>query len=118
MYEGKPIIGLSGGIGSGKSFVGRLFADFGCVIISSDELVQQAYLHPRVKQTLRKWWGDMVFSPDGEVDRSAVARKIFDREAERRRLEGVLHPMIAEARERLMRTAAADPKVPAFVWDT
>ena len=75
MYEGKPIIGLLGGIGSGKTSIARVFSELGCMVISSDEIVRQAYKDAIVKQTLRKWWGAMVFSPDGEIDRQAVAEK-------------------------------------------
>ncbi|MGH7178155.1 MAG: dephospho-CoA kinase [Tepidisphaeraceae bacterium] len=118
MFEGKPIIGLSGGIGSGKTLVAKLFADEGCMVISSDELVTQAYKDHKVKQTLRHWWGSLVFDPDGEVDRPAVARKIFDKPDERRRLEQLLHPIVAQRREKLMHGAANDPRIKAFVWDT
>jgi dephospho-CoA kinase len=118
MYGGKPIIGLSGGIGSGKSFVADLLAEAGCFVVSSDEIVRQAYKDAAVKQTLRKWWGPMVFSGDGEVDRPAVARKIFSRPEDRRKLEQMLHPYANQVRERMMQHAADDPQVVAFVWDT
>ena len=122
MFCGKPIIGLAGGIGSGKSYVAKLFAEDidgrHCVVISSDELVNQAYRDGMVKQQLRKWWGTLVFSPNGEIDRSAVARKIFDRADDRKRLEQFLHPIVNQQRERLMQQAGCNPQVAAFIWDT
>ena len=118
MYEGKPIIGLAGGMGSGKSFVAKLFAEEGCLVISSDDIIRQAYKDELIKQTLRKWWGAMVFSPNGDVDRSAVARKIFTRAEDRRKLEQLLHPYANQVRERQMQAAASDPQIKAFVWDT
>jgi len=118
MYAGKPIIGLTGGIGSGKSFVAQLFADDGCMVISSDEIVRQAYKDSMIKQQLRKWWGGMIFSPDGEVDRSAVARKVFSRPEDRKKLEQLLHPYANTVRERMMQQAGDDPNIKAFVWDT
>ena len=54
----------------------------------------------------------------GEVNKRAVAGKVFGQPAERERLEKLLHPMVNEARERLMAATADDPSVPAFVWDT
>jgi len=118
MFHGKPIIGIAGGIGSGKTFVAQLFAELGCMVISSDELVRQAYKDPTVKRTLKQWWGDLMFDASGEVDRSAVARKIFTSPSERQRLERLLHPLANQMRQRMMEHAAEDPKVVAFVWDT
>jgi len=118
MYAGKPIIGIAGGIGSGKSTVARLFGEMGACVIDSDAMVRAAYKDERVKQQLKKWWGAMLFDPNGEVDRAAVWRKVQDRPDELRMLEGLLHPMVNEARERLMKAKADDPDVTAFVWDT
>ena len=118
MYSGKPIIGLTGGIGAGKSTIAQMFADEGCMIISSDEIIRQAYKDSMIKQTLKKWWGKMIFSPDGEIDRAAVARKVFSRAEDRKKLEQLLHPYANQVRERMMQQAGEDPKIKAFVWDT
>ena len=118
MYSGKPIIGLSGGIGAGKSFIARAFADAGCYVVSSDEIVRQSYKDESVKQQLRKWWGPVVFQGDGELDRQAIARKIFSRTEDRRKLEQLIHPIANQVRERQMQAAASDSKIVAFVWDT
>jgi dephospho-CoA kinase len=115
---GRPIIGISGGIGSGKTFVARLFGERGCLVISSDQQVQEAYGRADVKQTLRGWWGDSVFLPSGEVDRRAVAAKVFADAGSRKRLEQLLHPLVALARDELMARHAQNPAVVAFVWDT
>lgn len=114
----KPIIGIAGGIGSGKSFVAGLFGEFGCVVISSDDQVRDAYRDPRVLATLADWWGEDVMTTAGEVNKRVVAQKVFGQPAERERLERLLHPMVNAARERVMSTAANDIAVPAFVWDT
>jgi dephospho-CoA kinase len=118
MYAGKPIIGLTGGIGAGKTFIAQMFADAGCMVISSDEIIRQAYKDSVIKQTLKKWWGQMVFSPDGEIDRSAVSRKVFSRPEDRKKLEQLLHPYANTVRERMMQQAGENPKIKAFVWDT
>src|SRR6476646_11786299 len=94
MFNGKPIIGIVGGIGSGKTFVARLFGELGCMVIEADALVREAYDDPRVRRTLSEWWGGEVFTPTGSIDRPAVARRIFENELERRRLEGLLHPWV------------------------
>jgi dephospho-CoA kinase len=118
MFSGKPIIGIAGGIGSGKSLVASMMAEMNCLVINSDEMARQAYKDPGVKQTLRQWWGKLVFDPTGEVDRSAVARKIFTLPSERQRLERLIHPIVNENRVKIMNQAAANPKIVAFVWDT
>jgi len=117
MFLNKPIIGLVGGIGSGKTFVASLFAQLGAKVISSDEHVHQAYHDPAIKAVLRQWWGPTVFDAAGEIDRSAVAREVFDRPEERKRLEALIHPLVAEERDRIMAQTAPDPRIKAFIWD-
>ena len=118
VFEGKPIIGIAGGIGSGKSFVAKLFGEQGCLVINSDEMVRRVYRDELVKHTLKHWWGKMVFEPNGEIDRSAVARKIFNIPSEKTRLERLIHPIVNRDREHLMNAAAHDPAIRAYVWDT
>lgn len=118
MFAGKPIIGIVGGIGSGKSFVARKFGEEGCLVINSDEQIGRAYQQDNVKNTLRQWWGEAVFDDRGGVDRRAIAARVFHDAAERKRLEGLLHPIVAEMRDEEMEKAAGDAKVKAFVWDT
>jgi dephospho-CoA kinase len=117
LYAGKPIIGLAGGIGSGKSTIADLFGELGCLVIHSDQQVKLAYADPRVRSILKQWWGDSVFTPSGEVDRKAVASRIFADESERHRLEELLHPLVGRQRHELMERAANDAQVPAYVWD-
>jgi dephospho-CoA kinase len=118
LFAGKPIIGIVGGIGSGKSFVADLFGEVGCLVIHSDKLVEAAYNNAGVRETLEKWWGKSVFMDDGRVNRQAVGGKVFANAGERGRLEGLLHPMVAQERSRMMGAAANDPHIVAFVWDS
>ena len=118
MFDGKPVIGLAGGIGSGKSFIARLFAELGCAVIDSDSQVRSAYEDPAIKQTLREWWGEEVLLSDGRVNRRAVADRIFNDADDRRRLEGLLHPLVARQRRRQMQELGQNDGLVAFVWDT
>jgi len=118
MFHGKPIIGIAGGIGSGKSVAAGLLGEMGCHVIDSDAQVREAYRDPAILDTLRQWWGDSIFTPTGEVDRSAIAGRIFSLPAEKQRLEGLLHPWVSAARDREMAAAAQNPLWVAFVWDT
>jgi dephospho-CoA kinase len=117
VFAGKPIIGLAGGIGSGKSTVARLFGEMGCLVLSADEAVADAYRDPAVKSTLREWWGDEVFDNRGEVERRALGRIVFENPEAKRRLEGLIHPLVARQRQRAMEAAAGDAQVIAYVWD-
>jgi dephospho-CoA kinase len=118
VFAGKPIIGIAGGIGSGKSRVARLFGELGCAVIDSDAQVRDVYAREDVRRTLKQWWGEGVFKPGGELDRAAVAARVFSDPGERARLEALVHPLVAEARDEAMRAAARDPQLVAFVWDT
>ena len=117
MVAGKPIIGITGGIGSGKSFVAQLFGELGCHVIDSDARARSAFGDPQIRQTLREWWGDQIFLPDGGIDRAWIARKVFADPDARRRLEGLIHPWIEKNRLSEMMQFASDPKILAFVWD-
>lgn len=117
MSKHKPIIGLAGGIGSGKSFVGHLMGELGCLVIGSDQLVRKAYQRQDVKEALRHWWGEEAFLPSGEVNRDAIAGKVFNNASDRNRLEKLIHPLVGQRREQIMERHHDDPKVAAFVWD-
>ena len=118
MFKGKPIIGIAGGIGSGKSLVASILRDENCCVINSDEQVKNAYKDTTIKMTLQKWWGKMVLDPSGEIDRGVVSRKIFNSASERQRLENLIHPVVNKLREKQMNQAADNPAVLAYVWDT
>jgi dephospho-CoA kinase len=111
----KPIIGLAGGIGSGKSAVADILERLGCVVAHSDEVGRAALRDPAIRDELVVWWGETILDEAGEIDRSAVAAIVFGDPAQRRRLEALVHPWI-EAR-RAAQFAAAPPEAPALVID-
>ena len=110
------VIGLAGGIGSGKSALAAAFGRAGCAVIDSDAEARRALQSPEVARELVKWWGSGVLDPRGGVDRAAVARHVFGQPAERARLEGLIHPRIrrtrAAAQEEARRAGA-----PAIIYD-
>ena len=118
MSRRKPIIGLCGGIGAGKSTVAAELARLGCLVIDSDALNDEVLNDPAVIQTLRAWWGDQVVGPDGTLDRRQVARIVFDDPEQRRRLESLVHPLIARRREDMIADGIKDPAVKAIVLDS
>lgn len=115
---GKPIIGMAGGIGSGKSAVAGLFGEAGCRVISSDDQISAAYRDPGILNALRERWGEKITTAQGTVDRSAIAARIFQESGERQWLERLLHPWVAKRRELEMEAGEKAPQIVAFVWDT
>jgi dephospho-CoA kinase len=119
MYAGKPIIGIAGGIGSGKSTIAHMLGELGCFVVDADDLARKAYEKPQVVQTLQGWWGDEILRPDGSVDRRAISRRVFSDEEELRKLEALIHPLVDQARKEAMDEAIRkNPKIRAFVWDS
>jgi dephospho-CoA kinase len=115
---GKPIIGLAGGIGAGKSTVASALQKLGAGVISSDRLNHEELDCPDVRDELRSWWGETVITPDGHINRDVI-RNIVIRDAEaRRRLEQLVHPRIARRREAMVAQYQADPRVRAIVLDS
>ncbi|MGC6606325.1 MAG: dephospho-CoA kinase [Lentimonas sp.] len=88
-------MGLTGGIGCGKSTVVRLFAEAGWRTVESDQIVRDLLLtSDRVQSELRERWGDSVFEEVGKVDRKAIARIVFSHDEELDWLERLLHPEV------------------------
>jgi dephospho-CoA kinase len=116
-FRGKPIVGIVGGIGSGKSFVARLLGDLGCVVIDSDAAAHAVYARPDVQARLVEWFGPGIVV-DGVVQRKQIASQVFRDARLRHRLEALIHPLVHAQREQEMTTRANDPTVRAFVWDS
>ncbi len=98
-------IGLTGGIGSGKSTVARLFVELGVSVIDADELAHRL-MSPggaAVSAILRQFGADL--SADGGIDRRRLGRMVFEQPQQRQRLEALLHPMIRTEMERAARDA-------------
>jgi dephospho-CoA kinase len=90
------LVGLTGGIGGGKSEALRAFRRHGAVTLSSDDSVRTLYGRDEVKRAVAEHFGDQVIGPDGAVDRAAIGRIVFADAAELRWLEGLLLPLLAE----------------------
>ena len=101
------VIGLAGGIGSGKSEVARILGSLGCMVIDSDAEARQALDRPEVRERLVQWWGGSIVQPDGTVNRRAVADIVFKDPAERERLESLVHPLVRARRAEVRRRAIA-----------
>jgi dephospho-CoA kinase len=89
-------VGLTGGIGSGKSEVARLLADRGAVVIDADALAREVVAPgtPGLARVAAEF-GPQVLGPDGALDRARLAAVVFADEAARNRLNRIVHPLIA-----------------------
>ena len=88
-------VGLTGGIGSGKSVVAELFARRGAAVIDTDEIAREL-TRPGGEAigAIRSAFGPGVIGADGALDRDGMRRLVFGDAAARRRLEAILHPLI------------------------
>ncbi len=107
-------IGLTGGIGSGKTTVGKLFAKAGAVLIDTDLIARQLTLPGGAAiPDITRAFGPEVIDAAGALDRVRVRELVFSDAAAKRRLEAILHPLIGIETERQARASSA----PVLVFD-
>ena len=110
------IIGLTGGIASGKSAVAMELVSLGTAVLDADQAAHQIINLPAVQQALQKRWGPGVLKPSGEIDRTVVAQRVFSGQQknspELQFLEETLHPRIrAQFEAQIAKLAAAGTAV-------
>lgn len=103
------VVGLTGGVASGKSTVARLFAGHGIVVADADEAARAAVAagSPGLAEVVAAF-GQDVLAADGTLDRAAMRRRVFDDATARRQLEAIVHPRVRA----LLRDACADAPGP------
>ena len=95
------IIGLTGGIGSGKSTVAGIFAALGVSIIDTDAIAYElTRAHGSAMTAIREAFGEKFIAADGALDRKEMRTLVFSDEAARKKLESILHPKIRDEVER------------------
>ncbi len=113
-----PVIGLMGGIGSGKSTVAQCFAQLGCAVIDADALAKSFLQTPPIKAKLVERWDSTILNSNDQVDRAAVGHIVFGNPTELAFLEALIHPLVIEERRRLREQYQSDAQVIAIVDDT
>ena len=103
-----PIIGVTGGIGSGKSLVANILKENGCVVADADENTKVVLHRKEVQQQLVEWWGAKVLDDNGNVDRAFVASIVFNEENELNKLESLIHPLVRKLQEETFNNAPKD----------
>lgn len=101
----KPfVIGLTGSIGMGKSQTAKFFAEQGVPVFDSDGAVHALYAGPAATMIEAAFPGS---TKSGQVDRAALARQVTGDAAALARLEGIIHPLVADARDQFLKEAQA-----------
>lgn len=102
------LLGLTGSIGMGKSATARLFAERGVPVYDADASVHEAYARGGEAVAPLEWAFPGVVTKTGEVDRAALRKKVINDPAAMAKLEGIIHPIIGEVRNRFLEKARAD----------
>ena len=113
----KPVIGILGGIGAGKSTVARKFGHLGCLVIDADRIGHQLLIDPRVREQVRQRWGQIAFNPDGSVNREALGKVVFDDPAQLAELNQIMWPRIRRRMAEMIDAVQKDAGHPAIVLD-
>ncbi len=108
------LVGLTGGVGSGKTFVGRILESLGCVFIQADELGHAVLMpdgeaYPAVVEA----FGNAILAPDGAIDRRALAAVVFNHPDLLERLNSIVHPAVRRRQDSL--AAAARQRDPGVI---
>jgi dephospho-CoA kinase len=100
------VVGLTGGIGSGKSAAAAEFARLGAAVVDTDAIAHELTARGGLAlPEIRRTFGDSAIGPEGAMDRARMRKRVFADPSARRTLEGILHPMIREESERRIRAA-------------
>ena len=98
------LLGLTGGIGTGKSTVTQMFRELGARIIDADEIAREVVKsgRPAYKEIIRRF-GKEILLPDGQIDREKLGSAVFSDEEKRQSLNNITHPRVLEEMQRQIR---------------
>jgi dephospho-CoA kinase len=113
----KLVIGLLGGIGSGKTLVAGMLGSLGAAVIDADKIGHEVLKNKAIKARIRRRFGKEVFTPKGNVSRSRLARAAFASIKEIRALNGITHPEILKRMKRKIAELQKDARAKAIVID-
>jgi dephospho-CoA kinase len=112
------VIGLTGGIASGKSLISGYLCELGALVIDADKLAREV-VEPRspVLEKIREVFGDGVLNEDGTLDRKKLGDIVFKSDTERKRLNDLIHPRVFEKVKKLIDENKDNKTWPAIVID-
>ncbi|MBN2456788.1 MAG: dephospho-CoA kinase [Sedimentisphaerales bacterium] len=113
----KPIIGILGGIGSGKSTVAAEFAKLGCEVIVADKIAHELLVKPNVRKKIVSSFGDAVLDTAGDIDRPKLSEIVFNDAEKLSVLNNIIHPSVLTRTEQLIEKYKQKNSVKAIVLD-
>ena len=114
----KPVLGLVGGIGAGKSTVATALGRHGGKVVAADPLGHEALEHPDIRAKVIDVWGSRdILTLQGNIDRKKLGRIVFPSPVERSRLEHLVHPYIEQRIREEIDKAQVDPGARFVVLD-
>ncbi len=113
----KPIVGIIGGIASGKSTVAAEFGKLGCGVISADAIAHELLDEASVRDRVCELFGQEILLPSGRIDRKKLARIVFADREKLTALNDVIHPRVFKRIEDLIARYDSDVYVKAIVLD-
>jgi len=115
--QSKPVVGLVGGIGSGKSTIAAQCKQLGAAVIDGDVVGHEVLRRPEVRDALVQRWGTEILAPDGQVNRGKLGWIVFADPTALKELETLVHPLIKSELRRRIDAARQDPGVAFVVLD-
>lgn len=94
MIKKKPLVGITGIIGSGKSTAAKLFADLGCAVFDADKAAKMITQKAEILAKIQKYFGDDVLTINGELNRSKMAEIVFKNSDKLAELNRIVHPHV------------------------
>ena len=113
----KPVIGILGGIGSGKSTVAAEFAKLGCMVIDADKIAHKLLDEPTVKKKIVGFLSRCVLDSADKIDRKKLAGIVFADTEKLSELNGIIHPLVLQRAQELIKQYNRQGQVKAIVLD-
>jgi dephospho-CoA kinase len=114
----KPIIGILGGIGSGKSTVAAEFAKLGCKVIDADKIARELLLYKKaVKEKVVGLFGRTILNSAGKIDREKLAEVVFADADKLSLINEIIHPLVLQRAQELIKQYDCQKQVKAIVLD-
>ena len=112
------LVGLTGGVATGKSTVAKMFKQCGAVVIDADELARDVVTpgKPAWREIVNTF-AKTVLTPDRTIDRHTLGAIVFGNRAKLRRLERIIHPRVAREQAKLTRQAARNDPKAVVIYD-